>query len=67
MTRDFQIICNDKENITKILDFFKNSKIKSEGKLENAFGYTDLIDEKTIFSTFIFDGEIEKKRTYLEK
>jgi hypothetical protein len=61
MTRDFQIICNDKENITKILDFFKNSKIKSEGKLENAFGYTDLIDEKTIFSTFIFDGEIEKK------
>ena len=60
MTRDFEIICNNKINYLTILDFLKNSKIKKNNKISSAFGHIDKINKKKIFASFIYDKNIDQ-------
>ena len=63
MTRDFEVIVEDKVNIDKALDFFNNAKIKDDHELSNAFGHIDKQHDNTIFVSFIY--EMNKKNISL--
>ena len=55
MTRDFEVIVDDKTNIDKALDFFYNAKIKDDQELSNAFGHIDMQNDNKIFVSFTYE------------
>jgi hypothetical protein len=57
MTRDFKIYCENENHLKEINKFLNESKIiNNENKIiSNAFSFTEFVDNKTIFSTFVLD------------
>jgi len=56
MTRDFEIVIENKKDHILVEKFLNEAKIKdSKNNYSNAFGFIDSIDPYTIFASFIYD------------
>ena len=57
MTRDFEIEIIDKDNYKVFCDFLQNAEVHCGTKKFKAFEFTDLSNEKRIFTSFSYNGD----------